>query len=417
MTTPKHNKQIAAFKDSARFKFILAGRRGGKTHLIVEDMVKTAHDMPRGAEIIYIGPSNQQAKEIIWEPLEERLYELGWSYNDFISKSRFELSRGRKIYVLGAEKIRRVRGHKLAKVYFDELAFFETDLGIVWKAVRPALSDLKGGAIASTTPNGKGTQAYDFYLEAIKNENWKYFHWSTFDNPYIDPEEIETAKRELDEKAFNQEYLATWEAFEGLAYYNFAENTHIKKQPEINFDLPVHLCFDFNVNPTSLLLSQRRGDMLAYVREYSFKNSSTEETVRAFCDDYGADANNMRLKIRGDATGKSRSSTTGKSDYFYVEEILAHHGFQFQREVSSKNPPIIDRLKVVNGWLRPISGPPRVEIDPLCSGLIRDLSSQELNGRLPSDANNLGHKADAMGYDIYWQHKQDQIVPQKTIIL
>lgn len=417
MTTPKHHKQIEAFLDPSRFKFILAGRRGGKTHLIVEDIVKTAHAMPDSAEIAYIGPSNQQAKEIIWEPIEERLYQLGWQYEDFISKSRFELSRGRKIYVIGAERIRRIRGHKLAKAYLDELAFFETNLGAVWKAVRPALSDLKGGAIASTTPNGKGTEAYDWYIEALRKAGWKYFHWSTFDNPYIDDEEIKDAERELDERSFNQEYLATWESFEGLAYYNFKENTHLKKQPEIDPFLPVHLCFDFNVNPTTLILSQKDRDMLRYKKEYSFKNSSTEETVSAFCEDFKDYRAHLRLKIRGDATGKARSSTTGKTDYFYVEELLRENGFTYEKEIPSKNPPIIDRVKIVNGWLKPYKGSHRIEIDPSCINLIRDLSSQELNGRIPSDDNNLGHKADALGYDVYYEHKQSTRVPVVAVQL
>ena len=413
----KHNKQIDAFDCDARFKFILAGRRGGKTYLITEDIVKTAAAMPDGAEIFYVGPTNAQAKEIIWEPLEERLWECGWKFEDFISKHRFELSRRRKIYVIGAEKIRRIRGHKVAKAFLDELAFFETDLNAVWKAVRPALSDLKGGAVASTTPNGKGTQAYDWHLESLRKPEWKYFHWSTFDNPYIDDDEIEDAKRELDEKSFNQEYMATWESFEGLAYYNFDETMHLKKQPGIHYDFPVHLCFDFNVNPTTVLLSQFDRDVLRYKKEYSFKHSSTEKTVQAFCDDFKDKREKMQIKIRGDATGKARSSTTGRSDYFYVEEILRENGFQFQKEISGRNPPIIDRVKNVNGWLKPFKGPHRIEIDPDCINLIRDLSSQELNGRIPSDANNLGHKADALGYDCFWQHKQQLQTPQRAIQL
>ncbi|RKZ07638.1 hypothetical protein DRQ25_11130, partial [Candidatus Fermentibacteria bacterium] len=99
------------------------------------------------------------------------------------------------------------------------------------------------------------------------------------------------------------------------------------------------------------------------------------------------------------------------------EEILTENGFNYQKEIPGKNPPIIDRVKTVNGWLKPFKGSHRVEIDPACINLIRDLSSQELNGRIPSDANNLGHKADAMGYDIFWQHKQAQRTPMRAVQL
>jgi len=49
-------------------------------------------------------------------------------------------------------------------------------------------------------------------------------------------------------------------------------------------------------------------------------------------------------------------------------------------------------------------GVSRVLIDPGCKELITDLASQKLEGRIPSDKGNLGHKADAFGYRIYWQH-------------
>ena len=103
----------------------------------------------------------------------------------------------------------------------------------------------------------------------------------------------------------------------------------------------------------------------------------------------------LTLKIRGDAAGSSRSANTGKSDYYYVEEQLKFRGFKFEKQVPRANPPIVDRVKFVNSWLQPMVGSHRIEIDPSCKDLIRDLAAQELNGRHPSDANNLGHKADA----------------------
>lgn len=380
-------------------------------------MVKTIYEAPYGAEILYIGPSLMQSKELIWEPLEERMYELGWRFESRISKSRFELSRKRKIYILGAEKISRVRGHKFYKAYLDELAFFEKDFNSIWRAVRPTLSDYQGGAILSTTPNGKGTQAYDVYMTAISKPEWKTFVWRTIDNPWISRDEIEDARRELDDKSFKQEYEATWETYEGLAYYNFDDNLHIAKCNDVDFNFPVTLAFDFNIAPSTLLISQFIAGKMYYRKEYSLNNVSTEDTVRTFCEDFKDYRDRLYVKIRGDASGKARSSNTGRSDYHYAEEMLREHGFNYVREVPGRNPPIIDRVKYVNGWLKPMRGEPRIEIDPSCKDLIRDLSSQSLDGRVPSKKNNLGHKADALGYDIYWQQIVGTRKPQATIQL
>jgi len=412
----KNPKQIRAYNDTARFQYWLAGRRGGKTYAITRSIRDKVFASPPGSEIVYIGPTNQHAKELIWEPLEEVFRQANWKFKAYISKQRFELPGKRKVYVLGAEKIDRIRGHALYHAFLDELAFFGVKIEPLWRALRPTLSDLKGGATLATTPDGKGTEAYDLWIQAQASDDWSTHFWKTLDNPYIDKEEIEDAKRTLDEKSFLQEYEAAWMAFEGLAYYSFDENISIKKQPPINHNLPLKLCLDFNVNPTTLLLSQRDGHLNRYLKEYSFKNSSTEKTIEAFCDDH-KEYKHLPIKIRGDAAGNSRNSATGFSDYKYVKDILSLNGFTHEMDVPNANPPVVDRVKFVNSWLKPYQGEHKVEIDPSCADLIKDLASQGLKGRHPDDKNNMGHKADAMGYDIYWEEINAKTRTKSSIIL
>ena len=397
--------------------YLVCGRRGGKTYTLRERLLSKAYVQPPNSDVYYIGPTNSQAKELIWDELETRLYEMDWWYRPRVSKSRFELSNGRKIYVIGAEKISRIRGHKVWHLCLDELAYFTTDFADVWRAARPTLTDLGGTADLATTPDGKGTQAYDIWLQALEKSQWETFSWFTLDNPWIDPAEIEEAKLEMDEHSFRQEYEASWETYEGLAYYNMSENTNIGKCPEIDIGQPLQLCFDFNVNPTTILVAQRIGNKLFVRKEYSEANSSTEKTVNHFCEEHRQLKDRLEIQVRGDAAGRARSSNTGRSDYEYVEEVLGQHGFRYHHQVPAKNPPIIDRVKRVNGWLKPMVGDPRLVIDPSCKDLIRDLTSQGLDGRVPSKKNNLGHKADALGYTIHWEHLTNNRGKQRTIEL
>lgn len=413
----KHVKQIEFLDDKTRFKFLLAGRRGGKTVGLVENAAESQPICPNGGETFYIGPTNQGAMELAWEKLEERFDQLKWRVKPRISEQCFHMTRGRKIYIIGAEKIRRIRGHKVWRAYLDEVAFFTDDLNKIWRAVRPALSDLRGSATLATTPNGKGTQAYDFYLSILNKPNWKYFHWKTIDNPFISEDEIADARHELDEKSFRQEYEAQWESFEGLAYYCFNENTHIKPCKDFDFNAPVVMCLDFNVNPTSLILAQHYNGKVYFKKEYSQKNSSTVDTMRSFCEDFKAHRSEMKIEIYGDATGNSRKSSTGRSDYYYIEEILAANLFNYQKKVMSANPAIVDRVAHMNAWLKNAAGESRIEVDPSCVDLIRDLSSQVLEGRFPSDKNNLGHKGDAVGYYINWLQIMSTRRPQGSIQL
>lgn len=417
MTLRTNPEQISAFQFAGRFLYLVCGRRGGKTFTLKERILKKAETQPAHSDIYYIGPTNSQAKELIWDELEKRLYELDWWYRPLVSKSRFELSNGRMIYVIGAEKISRIRGHKVWHLCLDELAYFNTDFTDVWRAARPTLTDLGGTADLATTPDGKGSQAYDVWMQAIEKPEWQTYCWKTIDNPWIDPKEIEDAKSELDDYSFRQEYEATWELYEGLAYYNMSENDNIATCDKIEFQVPLQLCFDFNVNPTSLLCVQRIGNKLFVRKEYSEANSSTEKTVQHFCEEHMQHRDRLEIQIRGDAAGKARNSATGRSDYQYVEEVLQHNGFRYSYEVPARNPPIIDRIKYVNGWLKPMTGDTRIIVDPSCKDLIRDLTSQGLDGRVPSKKNNLGHKADALGYTVYWEHITGNRQSQRTIEL
>lgn len=417
--TIRHLKQIEVLDDKSRFKYIVAGRRGGKTAMIIEDIVETLYNAPDGAHIFYIGPTLMMAKDLIFEDIKDRLDQLKWKYWDYISKGQINLTRKRRFYVIGGEKIRRIRGKRVYKVYLDELAFFDSDLGEVWRAVRPTLSDLKGKAILCTTPDGKGTQAYDLYLEAQNKaeEGWKTFHWRTIDNPFIDKDEIEAARKELDELSFNQEYNATWETFGTSAYYAFKHHNNVADCLSFDLQYPIDMMLDFNVNPTTLILGQIIDGKIYIRREYSLKNSSTIETIKRFISDWETLKNQVHLRVFGDSAGNNRSSNTGYSDYFYIKELLTQSGFSFDLCIKGANPPIIDRVTHVNAWLCNAKDEHRIVIDPGCFELIRDLSSQECIGRIPTNKNNLGHKADALGYYVDWMQTVGARRKQGTVQL
>ncbi len=420
MSLIRHEKQIEFMDDQSRFKFLLAGRRGGKTKGMVEKMVEDIHNCPPKGTVFYIGPTLGQAMELVWEDLDDRFDQLGWKYRPLISRQRFEFSRRRRLQVIGAEKIRRIRGRMAFSVYGDEVAFWETDLFKAWRAIRPSLTDLAGSATFATTPDGKGSPAYVFYrsiMEPRKKRGsddfvapWKYFEWTTLDNPFMDQDEIEDARNELDEKSFRQEYEAKWESFEGLAYYSFDEGLHISRESiqKVDESKPIGLTFDFNVNPTTVIVNQEAGDSILFRREYSQKNSSTPATVKSFISDHAHLAGKCLIEIYGDSTGSNRKSNTGYSDYHYVFEELTAAGFQYRFNVPAVNPSIIDRVAHSNGFLKNTKGVSRILIDPSCKDLITDLASQKLEGRFPSDAGNLGHKADAFGYRIWWKYLMTQ---------
>jgi phage terminase large subunit-like protein len=157
---------------------------------------------------MYVAPTQGQARQIIWD----LLMDLG---RDVISSSHVNnmditLINGAKIYVRGADRPDTLRGVSLTFVVLDEVADIKSD---TWeKVLRAALSDKKGSALFIGTPKGRNW-FYDMYNlgRDSEDEDWKAWHFTTRDNPLIDPKEIEGAKKTLSSFAFKQEYEASFD--------------------------------------------------------------------------------------------------------------------------------------------------------------------------------------------------------------
>jgi hypothetical protein len=100
----------------------------------------------------------------------------------------------------------------------------------VWESiVRPALADVKGTAGFIGTPKGRN-HFYDLWIEAGGDgayrgpgtglradgtrppaNEWGAFHYTSLDNPFLDPVEIENARRTMSASTFRQEFLASFE--------------------------------------------------------------------------------------------------------------------------------------------------------------------------------------------------------------
>jgi len=92
-------------------------------------------------------------------------------------------------------------------VVVDETAHIPK-FGEVWEqSLRPALSDRRGKAIFISTPKGFN-HFWELYQQAQQREGWAAFQHPTWDNPYIAPEEIEEARKQLPSLVFRQEYGA-----------------------------------------------------------------------------------------------------------------------------------------------------------------------------------------------------------------
>jgi phage terminase large subunit len=57
--------------------------------------------------------------------------------------------------------------------------------------------------------------------------DWQYFHFTTYDNPFLDRQEIDQTKNEMDSDSFAQEMLGEFRKMSGLIYKEFDRRVHM----------------------------------------------------------------------------------------------------------------------------------------------------------------------------------------------
>tara|TARA_R110000823_G_scaffold236401_2_gene362117 strand:- start:937 stop:2214 length:1278 start_codon:yes stop_codon:yes gene_type:complete len=207
-----HDAQMEIFRSPKRFKVASCGRRFGKSYLaawvlIIKALQSTSKD------VFYVAPTFQQAKDILWAILKDVGRDVIKAAHE--NTATLTLINDRKIYLKGSDRPDTLRGVGLAYVVMDEYASMKPE---VWEMIlRPTLADVKGGALFIGTPAGKN-HFYKLWIDAQIDENqndWEAFQFNSTDNTFLDPSEINDAKRSMSTQAFRQEFEATFESFSG----------------------------------------------------------------------------------------------------------------------------------------------------------------------------------------------------------
>ena len=207
-----HEAQMEIFRSPKRFKVASCGRRFGKSYLAAWVLIIKALQSP-SKDVFYVAPTFQQAKDILWAILKDVGRDVIKSAHE--NTATLTLINDRKIYLKGSDRPDTLRGVGLAYVVMDEYASMKPE---VWEMIlRPTLADVKGGALFIGTPAGKN-HFYKLWVDAQINENqndWEAFQFNSTDNTFLDPSEINDAKRSMSTQAFRQEFEATFESFSG----------------------------------------------------------------------------------------------------------------------------------------------------------------------------------------------------------
>lgn len=394
------------FYSIARFRILVAGRRFGKTYLAVAELLRAAASAPN-QKCWYVAPTYRQAKRIAWEILKAHIPEQARvSCNE--QELNIILKNGSSITLIGVDQPDSLRGVGLNFVVLDE---FQDILPEVWTVIiRPMLATTRGRALFIGTPKGFN-HFYDYYSKALTAKNWERWTFKTIDGGYVPPEELEEIRNDptTTDRWYKQEYEASFESLAGRSYYTFLH----EPEPTGNFRLvedlggDLYAGLDFNVDPMSCVIGQRKGDQAEILREIAIKNSNTTEMLSVVKNLYPG----RRILFYPDPAGNSRStkSAVGLTDFTLIRSA----GFYLY---APKQPYlIIDRVNTVNGMFCNAAGVRRLFVDPrYCPTLIKCLDglTNVTGTNLPDKSLGIEHIGDALGYWIcgmFPMHKRNQV--------
>jgi len=201
---PLHPAQQEVRDDKSRWKILCAGRRFGKSRLGVQLCIEKARE---GGRVWWVAPTFAIAR-IGWRDVvaAASVFPKESGVDIKVGDMTVTFPGGGQIAVKSADNPQRLRGEGLNFLVMDEAAFVREE---TWTEVlRPTLTENKGGALFISTPIGMDNWFYHLWEKAIVADDWARFQYPTTANPMIDPKEVESAKEELGELVYAQEYLA-----------------------------------------------------------------------------------------------------------------------------------------------------------------------------------------------------------------
>jgi hypothetical protein len=223
--------------------------------------------------VAYITPTYQLGK-IFFQEVLKLLPESIYKKNE--SDLVINFITGGSIRFFTGERLDAMRGLKFHLVIIDEASYIP-NLEDGWNnSIRPTLTDFKGKAIFLSTPKGRNF----FYSLFIKKDEpeWESFKFTTYDNPFIDPSEIDAARAQLPHSVFEQEYMAN--PMENAA--NPFGSEHINKCTQPLSSLPAEyygIDLAKSVDWTVIIGFDRNGHVSHYER-FQKDWMQTKETIR-----------------------------------------------------------------------------------------------------------------------------------------
>jgi len=394
----------------ARFKGFSGPIGSGKSQALCQEAIKLAY-VNAGRMGLLGAPTYPMLRDATQTALFEILdrsripYEHSKAENAVILKDTCS-----RILFRPVEEFDRLRGTNLAWFGLDELTYTQEE---AWVVLEGRLRDPKAKRLcgfATWTPKGFDWVYRRFVQERV--EGYELVVAEPFENHYLleqIPDFYERLKRSYDAKFYEQEVMGKYISLSaGLVYHAFnrAEHTADVKVEEAR---PLLWALDFNVDPMCSVVAQIVGETVRVLGEIVLSRATTQQA----CEEFAArfPRHGAGICVYGDASG-SHMQTAGTTDYRVIREFFQREGYRnVTYKVPRANPPVRERVGLVNAKLCAASSEAHLVIDRKCTELVKDLEQVTYKPDsivIDKDKDpRRTHLSDALGY-LVWQECRPQ---------
>jgi hypothetical protein len=401
-----HPGQSEAYEDlfidnKYRFISVCCARGWGKSYFLAVAAMTAVFElmnMPASVpnkRVAIIAPTYDQVTDIYFPLLAWDMGVEEIALKSSRDKGVFHFPNNVELRLLSYEAVERMRGKGYYFVGWDEVSSCSKGInpkdawqGVIqpcivtrWSPERAAFYDAPspGRAAVVSTPDG-----YNFFHELhhyFENDpQWNSYHYDYTGSPYIDPDEVERIRHQLDPRVFASEYMASFEDSGTNVFYCFKRKKHVRSDLEdFAENEDVHCAIDFNVGIQATSIFAIRGKQKHFIHE--FKGHPDTETLAIALKTRFIDKGH-KVFAYPDPSGRARktSAAVGRTDFAILEE----YGIRCLARL--KAPPIIDSTNAVNRELMTAAGEISMYFHPRCTGTIESMERTKWVDKNPETA-------------------------------
>jgi hypothetical protein len=366
--------------NNPNYRFITAtmSRRTGKTY--IANIVGSSLLLVPGSSLLIVAPDYSLAT-ISWDIQRKFLLRHSIEVAKNNAKDRvIELQNSSSVRIASVSKIDSAIGRSYDLIIFDEAAIEEAEQAFNIQLL-PTLDKISSKAAFISTPRGRNW-FYKFFNRGFELEDWVSIASTWEDNPRTPKRVVDSARATMSKAEFEQEFLCSFNTFEGACWNFSKEDISDLDTFPTNFDeIIAGLDVGFR-DPTAFCLIGIK-DKEAYI-----------------LDEY------LSIERTTEAHAKNIKSIADKADYIYIDAAAAQtkHDLAQLYDISCINAKksTTDSIAFVGSLID--NG--RLHVNSKCKHSILALQnySWDFRSTLTKETpkhDNYSHMADAIRYALY----------------